>query len=141
MASGKEHDTATIYCTPAIMGATFILSPSLNLDPVSTGIIAGVSFLFGGLYLSPDLDIKSNPFYRWKFLRFWWIPYQSILHHRSFWSHTPIIGTLVRLIYLFWPMMFFNINFDPALIDEIVAVIVAIELSALLHLFMDGLLI
>lgn len=29
-----------------------------------------------------------------------WLPYQKLLHHRSWLSHGPIIGTVLRLAYL-----------------------------------------
>ena len=34
-------------------------------------ICSGLAFLFGGLFLSPDLDINSRPYQRWGVLR--WI--------------------------------------------------------------------
>ena len=48
----------------------------------------------------PDLDIHSIQFKRWGILRWLWLPYQKILHHRSLFSHGPVIGTILRLIYL-----------------------------------------
>jgi uncharacterized metal-binding protein len=56
--------------------------------------------MFGGLMFGPDLDIYSRQFQRWGFLRWIWLPYQKSLRHRSFLSHGPIIGTILRVVYL-----------------------------------------
>jgi uncharacterized metal-binding protein len=50
--------------------------------------------------LSPDLDLPSRPFKRWGWLRWIWIPYQKVTRHRSIFSHGPIVGTTLRVIYL-----------------------------------------
>jgi len=52
------------------------------------------------LMLSPDLDLNSRPFQRWGWLRWIWIPYQKSMRHRSVFSHGPIIGTTLRILYL-----------------------------------------
>lgn len=143
MASGKNHDRSIYIATP-ILGilSGYYFSPLL-------GLIVASSHLLGGLYLSPDLDLKSLPWKRWGILRFLWIPYQQI-PHRHWLSHAPVIGSLGRLIYL-------AVLVSPAGIalyksiprvrvaDDfwiaIVAVLIGIELSALNHLLLDGLLI
>jgi uncharacterized metal-binding protein len=57
-------------------------------------------FGFGGLMFGPDLDIKSVQLARWGIFRWIWYPYRRLLRHRSFFSHGPIVGTLLRLVYL-----------------------------------------
>ncbi len=61
-------------------------------------IIAGT--FIGGFFLSPDLDIRSRPFYRWGFLRFIWWPYQWAIRHRSSLSHGIFWASWLRLLYL-----------------------------------------
>lgn len=63
-------------------------------------ITASLSFLLGGLWLSPDLDTPSNPSRRWGPLRLLWLPYRRCLSHRSLLSHSPVLGTAGRLLYL-----------------------------------------
>ena len=63
-------------------------------------LTAGLAFLVGGLWLSPDLDTRSNPSRRWGPLRILWWPYRRLLRHRSLISHSPLIGTTGRLAYL-----------------------------------------
>jgi uncharacterized metal-binding protein len=61
-------------------------------------LLAG--FLFGALMLGPDLDTRSIHFKRWGPLRWIWIPYRGSLKHRSPLSHWPLVGTVVRVIYV-----------------------------------------
>ncbi|MDF5729539.1 MAG: metal-binding protein [Rhizonema sp. PD38] len=95
MPSGRTHDRITLWALPFITGLTFVQTRSGNL----TLLVAG-GFIFGGLMFGPDLDIYSRQFQRWGFLRFIWLPYQKSLRHRSFLSHGPIIGTMLRVLYL-----------------------------------------
>ncbi|MFN6571242.1 metal-binding protein [Nostoc minutum NIES-26] len=95
MPSGRTHDRITLYALPFVAGVTFWQTRSGNV----TLLVAG-GFLFGGLMFGPDLDIYSVQYQRWGFLRWIWLPYQKSLRHRSFLSHGPIIGTILRVIYL-----------------------------------------
>ncbi len=141
MASGANHDRGILFTTP-IIG---IIGVSYSIE---LGIIAASAHLLGGLYLSPDLDLVSKPYKRWGWLRWIWIPYQKFIPHRSPLSHAPVLGSLIRLAYLalwlsgFWlifpglQQMQWHITWDKA-----IAFLVGVELSALNHLLLDGLLI
>ncbi len=94
MASGQQHDRATwILALPFGL----LWGPWLGLGGVMVG---GLAFLIGGLWLSPDLDTRSNPSHRWGPLRLLWWPYRRLLRHRSLLSHSPFLGSTVRLLYL-----------------------------------------
>ncbi len=95
MPSGKIHDRVTLWSLPWIVAVSLLVTRNGSL----TLIIAG-GFLFSGLMFGPDLDIHSIQFKRWGILSWLWLPYQKILHHRSLFSHGPVIGTTLRLIYL-----------------------------------------
>ena len=47
----------------------------------------------------PDLDVQSRQYTRWGPLRFFWWPYKVALRHRSRWSHSIMLGTLIRVVY------------------------------------------
>lgn len=94
MASGRSHDRAT-WLLALPYGALWW--PWLGLTGAA---VASLSFLVGGLLLSPDLDTRSNPTRRWGPLRVLWWPYRRLLSHRSLVSHAPVIGTAGRLLYL-----------------------------------------
>jgi uncharacterized metal-binding protein len=95
MPSGQTHDRLTLWFLPVTMGACLWITQ----NSTHTLIVSG-AFLFGGLMLTPDLDVRSRPFKRWGWFRWIWIPYQGSMHHRSPLSHAPVIGTTLRIIYL-----------------------------------------
>ncbi|HEY9617857.1 MAG TPA: metal-binding protein [Microcoleaceae cyanobacterium] len=95
MPSGRTHDRITLWSLPLIATITFERTRSGGL----TLLVAG-GFLFSGLMFGPDLDIHSRQYLRWGWLRWIWLPYRRSMRHRSFWSHGPIVGTIVRVVYL-----------------------------------------
>lgn len=95
MPSGRIHDRITLWCFPFVVWLAFWATRS----PVLT-LITALSFLVGGFMLGPDLDIHSVQYKRWGLIRWIWIPYQTMLKHRSRLSHGPIIGTALRVVYL-----------------------------------------
>jgi uncharacterized metal-binding protein len=112
------------------------------------GTIAASAHFLGGYWLSPDLDIKSRPFLRWGVLKIIWLPYQRLIPHRSPLSHAPVLGSLIRLLYLaawlfpLW-LMFPDLQRVQWEVDwmKLAAFLVGVELSALNHLLLDGLLL
>ena len=94
MARGHDHDQATLLAS-APFGLA--LAPLLGFQ---AGLIGTVAFVFGGLWLSPDLDTRSKPLHRWGPLRWIWWPYRRLLPHRSLFSHGPLIGMALRLLWL-----------------------------------------
>ena len=141
MASGRSHDRAVYFATP-IVG---IVAASYSIE---LGIIAASSHGLAGIFLSPDLDTVSKPFKRWGVLKFLWIPYQKYIPHRSPLSHAPLLGSAIRLLYLAVLLLPLWIIF-PGLREiewaitweKAIAFLVGIELSALNHLLLDGLLL
>jgi uncharacterized metal-binding protein len=143
MASGKNHDLSILLTSPIVgIVGVYYYSPEL-------GIIAASAHLLAGLYLSPDLDLVSKPFKRWGILKLFWIPYQKLIpRHRHWLSHGVIVGSTVRLLYLsalLSPLWFlfpglqqvqWAISWEKA-----IAFFLGVELSALNHLLLDGLLL
>ena len=96
MASGKTHDGFTWAMTPAI----WIICQNGFHYPLQSCFLITAGTLAGGLLLSPDLDTKSRPFYRWGIFRFIWLPYQWTAKHRSQLSHGLFFASWFRLLYL-----------------------------------------
>ena len=94
MASGRDHDRAT-----GLLALPFGLLWWPSLGP-SAALMAAAGFLFGGLWLSPDLDTRSRATRRWGPLALLWWPYRRVLSHRSALSHSPLLGSAGRLAYL-----------------------------------------
>ncbi|MEN9520765.1 MAG: hypothetical protein RLZZ381_3353 [Cyanobacteriota bacterium] len=97
MPSGIVHDRITIRLLPWVGGITFCTTRSAELT-----LILACGYLFSGLMFGPDLDIHSLQYKRWGLIRGIWLPYRKFFRHRSIFSHGLIIGTCVRLIYLFF---------------------------------------
>ena len=150
MASGRIHDRAT-WALALPFGALWW--PWLGLAGVA---VAMASFLVGGLLLSPDLDTRSNATRRWGPLRVLWWPYRHWLSHRSLISHTPLIGSAGRLLYMAALILALCLLGQPlgtpspaqlshALLQLwhqqqplLVTALVGLEASSWLHLIQDG---
>jgi uncharacterized metal-binding protein len=127
--------------------------PQLGLAGVA---VAAAAFLVGGLWLSPDLDTRSNATRRWGVLGWLWWPYRRWLPHRSPLSHSPLVGSAGRLLYLALLLGLAAALLQPwgapgpqrlltaaaELWREqrplVVAAVVGLELSSWLHLIQDG---
>ena len=78
---------------PAALNSTL---PDMN--PTNAIVLLG-SYLASGLIFSPDLDLRSAPYKRWRQMRWIWIPYQRMVPHRSWISHSLLFGPLIRVLY------------------------------------------
>ena len=150
MASGEDHDKATCFWS---LPFGFALSFVMGLP---SGLIGGLAFVVGGLWLSPDLDTYSKPLKRWGLLQGLWWPYRKLIPHRSLFSHGPLIGTGLRLAYLMsWTGLLLMLlqplgcpaplSLAKALNEQlrlnpqpILAVLLGLEASVWLHLILDG---
>ncbi|PSP16170.1 MAG: metal-binding protein [Cyanobacteria bacterium QS_8_64_29] len=95
MPAGRTHDRITLWSLPVVAVAAVAIGRSSTVALAVTG-----AFLFSGLMFGPDLDVRSRQFARWGWLRWIWLPYQRALAHRSVLSHGPILGTVLRVLYL-----------------------------------------
>lgn len=94
MPSGRTHDRITLWLLPGVVTVAFYATLNISLT-----VITCIGFLLGGFMMGPDLDIHSVQYKRWGPLRWIWYPYQASLKHRSRWSHGPLIGTIIRVVY------------------------------------------
>ncbi|MFM7549185.1 MAG: metal-binding protein [Cyanobacteriota bacterium] len=150
MASGRSHDRAT---TVLALPFGLLWGPALGWPGVVT---AALSFLVGGLWLSPDLDTRSRATARWGPLALLWWPYRRLLSHRSLLSHSPLLGTAVRLGWLAALLLLGSALLAPLgspspaqLLGRarelagtraplLLAALVGLEASTWLHLLQDG---
>ena len=97
MPSGKVHDRITIGA--AVLSVPVWWHFSASPRDLGAGAVLILSMLFSGLAISPDLDLDSSVYRRWGFFRWLWWPYQKIVRHRSWISHSFLIGPLLRVVY------------------------------------------
>ena len=57
-------------------------------------------FMFGAMFVSPDLDINSKPYQRWSIFKVLWAPYTLYVPHRGTLSHHIIAGPIMLCIWL-----------------------------------------
>lgn len=57
-------------------------------------------FMFGAMFVSPDLDINSTPYRRWSIIKLLWAPYTIWVPHRGTFSHHIIVGPIMLCIWL-----------------------------------------
>ena len=109
MASGRQHDTACIAVAHVGMAASIVVTHHhgfsfLEISTISVGTNLGA---MTGIILTPDLDLVNRlgggcsaiHFWRRIKLGWYWRCYGRLPHH-SKWSHWPVLGTLLRLIYV-----------------------------------------
>ncbi len=76
----------------AAIGA--VIMYTCGVDLLTVVATAGL-FVFGVMYLSPDLDLpRVAPVQRWGWLKIGWAPFEKIIPHRSRWSHGWILGLI-----------------------------------------------
>jgi uncharacterized metal-binding protein len=150
LASGRQHDRATwLLALPAAL----VVWPWFGWRGSAA---AGLGFLLGGLLLSPDLDTPSRPTTRWGPLQLLWWPYRRLLRHRSLLSHSPLLGTAGRLMYLACLALLVATLLKPLGVPApawlwaqsqqlwrqhrslLIAALVGVEASSWLHLLQDG---
>lgn len=140
MPSGNVHDTVN---TVALTGYVAYSVATQQTDWLPTAIGLAV----GTLWLSPDLDLKSEPYYRLGPFRVLWMPYVKIMPHRSIWSHGLIIGDIIRLLYsaaFLIPLLFLALYveiIDPSTVDlwfaAMPAFIIGIIVASTIHIALD----
>ena len=97
MPNGRTHDFITLATGVAMMPAALNLAlPDMNTTNAFVLVGAHVS---SGLMFSPDLDLLSTPYRRWRALRWVWLPYRRMVPHRSWISHSLVLGPLLRVAY------------------------------------------
>src|SRR5437870_4743830 len=97
MPSGRTHDLITIVTGAA--GAPAVLNTHLpDMGPPNAMVLLG-AYVVSGLLFSPDLDLHSTPYRRWRKLRWIWLPYRRLVPHRSWISHSMVFGPLLRVLY------------------------------------------
>jgi len=135
MASGRSHSVASLAAATC-----FVVEAVTQGSPALFWTAAGA---LAGTVLNPDLDsdgatiadffIYSIPRVGIILGKVWsaysWL-YGWLFAHRSFWSHFPIISTMIRVAYFLWPLYYFGFYPPPAFLNGLVA-------ADLIHFCMD----
>ncbi len=139
---GRQTEQMCLLLLPAIATA-IVVTTTLAIAAIFTA-----GYLFGTYWLSPDLDLKGavrcRVWWRWKRagLAWVWCAYPAIVGcHRSWLSHSIVIGTLLRIIYLCGiptiAAIAIGINLSSLLFPTAIAIL-GIESAAIVHYARDG---
>lgn len=82
----------------ALVGTTaFMLYDKWSLPDVG---VVGAGMIVSTIVLSPDMDLfNSRSMDDWGWMRIFWWPYAKLVKHRDR-LHIPVLGTLVRWLYM-----------------------------------------
>lgn len=131
MPGHTEHELVNCgVLIPLLMGLTYVAT---TIDIT----IFALGFILCTFYVTPDLDINSKPYGRWKWLRILWWPYKTMFKHRGkshhfIWGPVSLIGYLVIIIIPILVCVNCPINY---LFPPISGMVLAIEL----HIITDRL--
>lgn len=107
-----------------------------------------------GMVIEPDLDqseihsIEAQNLVRdilgdtvWYIWRLIWYPYGMIIKHRSWMSHLPVIGTLLRILYLYgwYLLIMWMFRLDVIWYQPPLALVVGLCAADTLHFILDQL--
>lgn len=135
----KTHDKVGIAAIIPISGA----SVALGFD-LKTTVTLAIGIAVSTYFLSPDLDLHSRIYRRWGLLRWIWIPYQKVVPHRSWISHSGPISATLRIAYLMlWIipiMLYMHLTlpmYDLQFLTFCAIMWVALVIADSLHVLMD----
>lgn len=104
MPDGVTHDKIAVAASPLLTGGAVIAQHWAGRPPLEAllgGLLLTASHLACSHWLSPDLDLGSAPIdERWGLLRPIWRPYEALIPHRHWLSHSGL-SAILRLVYLF----------------------------------------
>lgn len=116
-------------------------------------VLLSITFLVGymlGVVIEPDLDQTGITTSEWRALRggkviggllvIWFLPYSLIFPHRSFLSHFPFVSTLIRLLWISWPLLaliWWNDWFSWWMAEAFVGLLSGLCLSDTIHFLAD----
>lgn len=102
MASGKIHRASNLATGIFLTTTIFLVFERQDL------VIAAAIGSFIGYSATPDMDVNHGLprsfFTRIPYIAVLWVamwkPYSLAFKHRSFWSHSPLVSTVIRALYL-----------------------------------------
>lgn len=147
MPEGQSHNYGTLVTATGVSMTASVM----GLEPELMAVL--ITGTMTGLFLSPDLDVNAGciVFENFRYVfgtplgtvwRLFWWPYAKLVPHRSFVSHAPFIGTLLRVSYIVAVASVTNIVFKWPSLDLLKSQyflywFVGLCASDLIHILMD----
>ncbi|MHA1287283.1 MAG: DUF2227 family putative metal-binding protein [Candidatus Thorarchaeota archaeon] len=123
----KTHELINISALP------LMLIVGLDTLPILALLLFSLGYCFATFLVTPDLDIKSRPYNRWKVFCILWWPYKKLFKHRGL-SHHCVWGPVSLITYcslLLAPIGYMFSLPTRALCVVILGMVIAIEMHIL----------
>lgn len=127
---GRIHRRSSV-----LVGVLAFIVMMILCQHLALSAFVSISIVIAEYYFSPDLDTRCRAIRSWGLFGWIWKPYQKAFPHRSFFTHSPIVGTFIRLAYLspIWiPLVFLT---NGWYLFGIFAI--CLEFSANIHYLLD----
>ncbi len=151
--NGKAHLQANLYTAPAVAASAWLVTGSLEATLQVT-----VGWLLENI-INPDLDLEGRTESERIFLdlpligptlgramsllwQLLWLPYALAISHRHALSHMPLLGTALRVLYLwavchFGGRILFGVNITPDILARSPGVFWGLVLAHVQHWLLD----
>jgi uncharacterized metal-binding protein len=104
MPSGKVHTALTLATVSGVIAPYAVVNMNGNEYLYIAGCLTGILIMpdqdVNGGNISDSLIRRVFPPVQWLW-RIFWTPYALLVPHRHFISHLPILGTVLRIGYIF----------------------------------------
>lgn len=147
MPDGKTHEAINAAVLVASIAGLYYFSAGYGNAAIAryldiyTIVTFAVAYIFATFFLSPDLDIDSKPYRRWRMLRILWWPYKVIFRHRGL-SHNPVIGPVsivLNLALIVVPLLLLaGVSLQGLPSGLVISAIAGIVLSIEVHIISDN---
>ncbi len=107
--------TAAVFVGLAISGFGVVKS---NHMLVMSGCVVPVWEFLATMDMDHEARTIRGPIWRRCWLTYWW-PYKMLVPHRSEFSHSLLVGTPIRLVYVFLPFILIEIATSPFTSSEL----------------------
>ena len=102
--SRPHHLAMSRFLAGALMGVGLFTPTPLWFPWRSLWMVAAIACAAQEWWATSDRDLTENCRAR-GFAYWWWIPYGRAIRHRGVLSHGPVIGTIIRGVYGWWPLL------------------------------------
>jgi len=126
----KEHQKANAVILTIFTVVSIILFKSCSVPITIHHVTFAISFIVSSWILTPDLDTKSIPFYRWSHAKIVWAVFQKVSKHRGI-LHNPTFSPII----LCFPLII--VQWELGLNYELVGIFAGIAVQTWVHIASD----
>jgi len=126
----KVHQKVNAIILTIFTIVSIILLQLCSIPITAHHVTFAISFIVSSWILTPDLDTKSIPFYRWSHAKLIWSVFQKVSKHRGI-LHNPIFSPII----LCFPLII--VQWKCGLNYELVGIFAGITVQIWGHIALD----